>query len=101
MPPLEDIPAKWNGKTNWVPKLDDGEDSDDSAWKIQSWDCEPEEEDQNMGDACEEEEEGLGQAMGGEEEVGIEDKVEQNEEGGEFKLEQLRSLTSHICMMKI
>jgi hypothetical protein len=40
-----------------------------------------------MGDACEEEEEGLGQAMGGEEEVGIEDKVEQNEEGGEFKLE--------------
>ena len=43
--------------------------------------------DQNMGEACEEEEEGLGQAMGGEEEVGIEDKVEQNEEGGEFKLE--------------
>jgi hypothetical protein len=34
MPPLEDIPAKWNGKTNWVPKLDDGEDSDDSAWII-------------------------------------------------------------------
>jgi hypothetical protein len=34
MPPLEDIPAKWNGKTNWVPKLDDDEDSDDSAWKI-------------------------------------------------------------------
>jgi hypothetical protein len=34
MPPLEDIPAKWNGKTNWVPKLDEDEDSDDSAWKI-------------------------------------------------------------------
>jgi hypothetical protein len=29
----------------------------------------------------------LGQAMGGEEEVGIEDIVEQNEEGGEFNLE--------------
>jgi hypothetical protein len=44
MPPLEDIPAKWNGKTNWVPKLDEDEDSDDSAWKIWSWDCEPVEE---------------------------------------------------------
>jgi hypothetical protein len=40
-----------------------------------------------MGEACEEEEEGLGQAIEGEEEVGIEDIVEQNEEGGEFKLE--------------
>ncbi|EFX68148.1 hypothetical protein DAPPUDRAFT_114825 [Daphnia pulex] len=44
-------------------------------------------EDQNMEEACEEEKEGLGQAMGGDEEVGIENKVEQNEEGGEFKLE--------------
>jgi hypothetical protein len=75
MPPLEDIPAKWNGKTNWVPKLDGEESDDDSDWKILRWDCEPEEEDQNMGEACEEEEEGLEQAMGGDEEVGIEDKV--------------------------
>ena len=87
MPPLEDIPAKWNGKTNWVPKLDDDEDSDDSAWKIWSWDCEQEQEVQNMGEACEEEEGGLGQAIGGEEEAEIEDIVEQNEEGGEFRLE--------------
>jgi hypothetical protein len=87
MPPLEDIPAKWNGRTNWVPKLDEDEDSDDSAWKIWSWDCEPVKEDQHMGEACVEEEGGLGQAIGGEEEVGIEDIVDQNEEGGEFKLE--------------
>jgi hypothetical protein len=87
MPPLEDIPAKWNGRTNWVPKLDEDEDSDDSAWKIWSWDCEQEQEVQNMGEACEEEEGGLGQAIGGEEEAEIEDIVEQNEEGGEFRLE--------------
>jgi superfamily II helicase len=48
--------------------------------------CQPEEEVQNMGEASEEEEEGLGQAIGGEEEAGIENIVEQNEEGGEFKL---------------
>ncbi len=75
MPPLEDIPAKWNGKPNWVPKFDGEESDDDSDWKIWRWDCEPEEEDKNMGEACEEEEEGLEQAMGGDEEVGIEDKV--------------------------
>jgi hypothetical protein len=55
MPPLEDILAKWNGKTNWVPKLDGEESDDDSDWKIWSWDCKPDEEDQNIGEACEEE----------------------------------------------
>jgi hypothetical protein len=57
LPELEDVPPKWNGKTNWLPKLD-REDGEDSDWKYWSWDCEFEEEDKNMGESCEGEEEG-------------------------------------------
>jgi hypothetical protein len=47
MPELETIPQKWNGRTNWVPKLD-WEQNEESDWEYWSWDCE--EEEINMGE---------------------------------------------------
>jgi len=61
MPELETIPQKWNGRTNWVPKLDE-----ESDWEYWSWDCE--EEDINMGETSEGEEESWGDDLGEEKE---------------------------------
>jgi hypothetical protein len=47
MPELETIPQKWNGKTNWVPKLD-CEQNEERDWRYWSWDCEEEEEESTL-----------------------------------------------------